>query len=79
MITSHTFSQVKQLLVDDPTTSEYADMERELNEVIFVWRHFPPLLLGHMHLVLSEGSRLLLSNVWALAKYLFEKLSQRLL
>ncbi|XP_048335035.1 uncharacterized protein LOC107425340 isoform X2 [Ziziphus jujuba] len=26
--------QVKQLLVDDPTNSEYADMEKELNEVI---------------------------------------------
>lgn len=41
MITSHAFAQVKQLLVDDPTNSEYADMEKELNEVICL-RLFSP-------------------------------------
>ena len=34
MISSPPVNQVKQLLADDPGNSEYADMERELNEVI---------------------------------------------
>lgn len=28
--------QIKDLLADDPGNSEYADMERELNEVFFL-------------------------------------------
>lgn len=42
--------QVRQLLVDDPGNSEYADMEKELTEVILAYAlSYVPFFFIHLY------------------------------